>query len=326
MSERHLSPTATEAGQNLVSNGSTVPGVLRVHVTGSSGLVGRRLCLSLQDNGHEVRRLVRRKDETGPRALLWNPAGDQVDQAVLEGADVVVHLAGENIADKRWSDKQKRVIRESRTTSTANLARTIAAMENPPATFVCASAIGFYGSRGDEQLDESSEPGEGFLADVCKGWENACEPARQAGVRVVNVRTGMVLSGDGGALAKMLTPFRMGVGGVLGSGKQYMSWIEVDDLVRLIVFSMTATSLKGPVNAVAPKPVTNKEFTKTLGRVLGRPTIMPMPAFAARLAFGEMADELLLSSARVYPKQAEESGFRFLHADLESALRHTLDK
>lgn len=315
-----------EAGQQGGSNEGLDNKGLSVFVTGSSGLVGKRLCVALQDDGHQVKRVVRSTKQDGPRAVVWNPSADEIDPTIFNGADAVVHLAGESIADKRWSTAQKKVILDSRAKSTRNLAEALAALDNPPKTLVCASAIGFYGSRGDEQLTEESETGDGFLAEVCRAWEDACQPARDAGIRVVNIRIGMVVARDGGALAKMLTPFKMGAGGILGSGKQYMSWIEVDDLVRLIEYTITEESLDGPVNAVAPKPITNFEFTKALGRVLGRPTIFPMPAFAARLAFGEMADELLLSSARVFPKRATDAGFVFARPEIESALRYVLKK
>ncbi|MGB0715896.1 MAG: TIGR01777 family oxidoreductase [Phycisphaerae bacterium] len=327
MTKRLFNPAAVaEAGQQGGSNEGLDNKGLSVFVTGSSGLVGKRLCVALQDDGHQVKRVVRSTKQDGPRAVVWNPSADEIDPTIFNGADAVVHLAGESIADKRWSTAQKKVILDSRAKSTRNLAEALAALDNPPKTLVCASAIGFYGSRGDEQLTEESETGDGFLAEVCRAWEDACQPARDAGIRVVNIRIGMVVARDGGALAKMLTPFKMGAGGILGSGKQYMSWIEVDDLVRLIEYTITEESLDGPVNAVAPKPITNFEFTKALGRVLGRPTIFPMPAFAARLAFGEMADELLLSSARVFPKRATDAGFVFARPEIESALRYVLKK
>ena len=227
---------------------------------------------------------------------------------------------------RRWNAAQKTRIRDSRTQGTRLLCEALAGLENPPAVFVCASAIGYYGDRGDETLDESSNAGDGFLADVCREWEAACEPARAKGIRVVNLRTGVVLSPCGGALQKMLLPFKLGVGGVVGDGKQHWSWIAIDDLIGAIHHALTHEELSGPVNVVAPHPATNRQFTKVLGKVLRRPTIFPLPAFAARLVLGEMADSLLLASARVLPKQLQETGFDFRFADLEDALRHLLGR
>jgi uncharacterized protein (TIGR01777 family) len=241
-----------------------------------------------------------------------------------ERPDAVVHLAGENIASARWTERQKARIRDSRVKATGLLCNLLARYSPPPKALVCASAIGYYGDRGDEILKEESAPGSGFLSDVCREWEAATQPAVERGIRVVNLRIGMVLSALGGGLAKMLTPFKLGAGGVMGSGRQYMSWIAVDDLVDAIHFALTHESLRGPANAVAPSPVTNREFTRTLGRVLSRPTPFPMPAFAARLAFGEMADALLLASTRVQPARLLASGFTFRYPDLEGALRHLL--
>lgn len=241
-----------------------------------------------------------------------------------EGPDAVVHLAGENIARARWSERQKALIRDSRVKGTRLLCDLLARYSPPPKALVCASAVGYYGDRADEILKEESAPGSGFLADVCREWEAATQPAVERGIRVVNLRIGIVLSPMGGALAKMLTPFKLGVGGTIGSGRQYMSWIALDDVVGAIHFALTNESLHGPVNAVAPNPVTNREFTHTLGRVLSRPTLFPMPAFAARLVLGEMADALLLASARVEPAQLLASGFTFRHPDLEAALRALL--
>ena len=237
-----------------------------------------------------------------------------------------MHLAGENIAVRRWTPAQKARIRDSRVQGTRLLAQSLARLQQPPTVMVCASAIGFYGDRGEELLTEGSAPGSGFLTDTCRAWEAAAQPASEKDIRVVNLRLGVVLSPGGGALAKMLLPFRLGVGGKIGSGRQYMSWIEIDDVVGVIHYALTTDELRGPVNAVAPNPVTNREFTKTLGRVLSRPTIFPMPAFAARLAFGEMADELLLASTRVKPARLQNSGYYFRHPRLEDALRHLLGK
>ena len=248
---------------------------------------------------------------------IWTPLD-------LEGIDAAVHLAGENIASSRWTPAQKAKIRESRVAGTRLLAETLSKLKTPPKTLVCASAIGFYGDRSDQRLNEDSPPGTGFLADTCREWEAAAKPAADRGIRVVHLRTGVVLASQGGALAKMLTPFRLGIAGIIGSGQQYMSWISLDDLVAVISFALLKETLRGPVNAVAPNPVTNHEFTKTLGRVLRRPTVFPMPAFAARLAFGEMADGLLLASTRVEPKRLMDAGFRFRFPALDAALIHAV--
>jgi uncharacterized protein (TIGR01777 family) len=302
-----------------------------VAITGSSGLVGTALVEALEADGHLVRRLVRRPapPQIGERLgegseIHWDPQAGRIDGAELSGIDAIVHLAGENLAAHRWSEAAKARIRDSRIQGTRLLCRTIAGLETKPSVLVSASAVGYYGDRGEEPVDESSSPGRGFLAEVCQQWEAETRAARDADVRVVNLRLGVVLSREGGALAKMLLPFKLGLGGVIGSGQQYFSWITRDDVVRVIQFALAAAAVSGPLNAVAPQPVTNREFTKTLGRVLGRPTIFPMPAFAARLAFGEMADEMLLSGVRVEPRALAAAGFEFQHAQLEPALRHVL--
>ena len=298
---------------------------MKVAVTGSTGLVGRSLVAMLRAGGDQVVRLVRH-DDVGVDEVTWDPGRAPPDLNLLAGVDAVVHLAGEPIAGKRWSSKVKQRIRDSRVHGTEMIAKTVAAMDRKPDVLVCASAVGFYGDRGAEELTEDSDPGSGFLVDVCREWEQAAEPARKAGIRVVHLRIGVVLSPLGGALEKMLTPFRAGAGGVIGSGEQYMSWIAIDDVCGAIQHAIATPSLEGPVNAVTPNPVTNREFTKMLGRVLVRPTIAPMPGFVARLAFGEMAQHLLLSSARVLPKRLPASGFRFRHDKLEPALRHLLGR
>lgn len=297
-----------------------------VAVTGASGLIGKRLVASLEGSGRKVLRAVRRDVRDPAREIRWDPAGRQIDRDKLAGVDAVVHLAGANVAGKRWTQAYKQLLRDSRVDGTQLVSETIAALEPKPRVLACASAIGYYGDRGDELLDESSASGEGFLPEVCRQWEAACGPARDAGIRVANMRIGVVLSPAGGALAKMLTPFKLGLGGVMGSGRQYMSWIALDDVVRALEHVLDHNRHTGPVNLVAPAPVTNREFTKTLGKVLSRPTVLPMPAFAARLAFGEMADELLLSSTRVTPAALQGSGFDFQYANLEAALRHLLEK
>jgi uncharacterized protein (TIGR01777 family) len=296
-----------------------------IAITGSTGLVGNALIGALQADGHTIRRIVRRPSSGSDREIRWDPAGGTIEAAAFNDVDAVVHLAGESVA-KRWSPTVKQEIRDSRVRGTMLLCETLASLTVKPCALVSASAIGYYGDRGDELLDESSAPGSNFLAGVCQQWEAATNPARDANIRVVNLRIGLVLSRKGGALKKMLTPFRLGVGGILGNGRQYLSWLTLDELVRVIQFALNASALCGPVNAVAPQSVTNREFTKTLGRVLRRPTVIPMPAFMPRLAFGEMADELLLASARVEPRALSAAGFEFAHPQLEPALRHVLDR
>jgi uncharacterized protein (TIGR01777 family) len=303
---------------------------MKVIITGSGGLVGRALVRSLLADGHSVTRLVRGGAQQfrtpGSAAVEWNPESGQIDAKELEGHDAAVHLAGEPVAEGRWDDEKKRRILESRVKGTRLLAETLAGLKEKPRVLVSASAIGFYGDRGSEVLREESASGEGFLSEVCREWEKATLAASQAGVRVVHVRIGFVLSGEGGGLQKMLTPFRLGVGGKVGSGRQYISWITLEDLVRIIRRAIEDESLRGPVNAVAPVAVTNEEFTKALGRVLGRPTILPVPTFALRLAFGEVADAVMLSSTRVEPARLNASGFDFKHTDIEGALRSVLGK
>ncbi len=298
-----------------------------VAVTGSTGLVGAALTVALARGGHRVVRLVRSGTATqapGEHTVRWDPDRGTIDAAGLEGVDAVVHLAGESIASGRWTAAKRRRIRDSRVGATRVLAEALAGLERPPATLVAASAVGYYGDRGDEVLREESPPGGGFLADVCREWEAAAAPAARRGLRVVHMRIGMVLAATGGALAALLPPFRLGLGGPVGSGRQWMSWISLDDLVRAILHALATASLAGPINAVAPAPVTNREFARTLGRVLRRPAVLPLPAGAARLLLGRMADELLLASARVVPARLEAAGFTFGDATLERALRRLL--
>lgn len=297
---------------------------MKIAITGSTGLVGLALVPFLTTGGHHVTRIVRTSTTEGD--AVWNPGTGQIDAARLEGLDAVVHLAGENIAARRWNAEQKARIRDSRVQGTRLLCETLAKLRRPPRVLVSASAIGFYGNRGDEVLTERSTTGEGFLPEVCREWEAATKATEETGVRVVHLRFGIILSPKGGALAKMLTPFRLGLGGRIGNGRQWMSWISLDDVVGSIYHALATETLSGPVNAVAPNPVTNRDFTKTLGRILWRPTIFPMPTFMARLAFGEMANDLLLGSTRVQPVELLQSGYRFLHADLERSLRHLLGK
>lgn len=296
---------------------------MNVLVSGSHGLVGSALVSELVADGIVVRRLVR-GERAGEGEVAWDPDGGHVDEGGLGGIDAVVHLAGENIAARRWSSAQKSRIRDSRVRGTRRLAEAVSRLAAPPGVMICASAIGYYGDRGAELLDESSEGGSGFLAEVCRDWERAAEPAVRRGVRVVWLRFGVILSARGGALKSMLRPFRLGLGGVVGSGRQFLSWVSLDDAVGAIRHALARSSVVGVVNVVAPAAVTNREFTRVLGRVLGRPTVLPLPAFAARLVLGEMADALLLSSARVVPRRLEASGYRFRHAELEEALRSAL--
>jgi uncharacterized protein (TIGR01777 family) len=294
-----------------------------IAVTGSTGLVGRALLAALETDGHAVQRVVRPRGAHRSNDIPWDPVAGTIAAAQFTGVDAVVHLAGESVA-QRWTAAVKRELRESRVRGTTLLCQTLAGLASRPSVLISASAIGYYGNRGDEHLDESSPPGSGFLSDVCQQWEHATIPARDADIRVVNLRIGVVLSRKGGALKSMLTPFKLGIGGILGNGRQYFSWITLDDLVRVIQFALHASALCGPVNAVVPHSVTNREFTKTLGRILHRPTLFPMPAFALRLALGEMAQEMLLSSARVQPKALAATQFEFAHPMLEPALRHLL--
>jgi uncharacterized protein len=290
---------------------------MRIAVTGSSGLVGSSLLPVVVRAGHDVVRLK--------RPAQWDPETNTIDGAPLSGVDAVVHLAGESIAGGRWTAARKQRILDSRVKGTKLIAEAISRMERPPQVFVSASAIGYYGDRGEEVLREESPAGTGFLADVCRQWEAATDAATRKGIRVVHLRTGLVLSARGGAMAKMLLPFKLGLGGKIGSGRQYWSWISIDDLCAAILHSIQASGLHGPLNIVSPSPVTNFEFTKALGRALSRPTIFPMPAFAARYAFGEMADALLLASERVVPAKLLASRFVFHHKELEPTLKYLLN-
>jgi uncharacterized protein len=296
-----------------------------VAVSGASGMIGRALVEALEAHGHLVRRLVRRELRDSDLEIAWDPAAGKIDAAELNGIDAVVHLAGESLAAHRWSKSFKQKITDSRTKGTRLLCEALAGLGSKPDVLCSASAVGYYGHRGDDLVAESSPPGDGFLANVCQQWEAATHSARDAGIRVVNVRMGVVLSPAGGALASMLLPFRLGLGGVIGSGRQYLSWIAIDDLVAAIEFALEQNTVAGAVNAVSPNPVTNREFTKALGRVLGRPTIVPMPALAARLALGEMADEMLLGGVRAEPRVLQAAGFQFEYPQLEPALRHVLE-
>lgn len=297
---------------------------MRIAVSGSSGLVGTAVKPALLEAGHEVVPLVRRPPEAGERAIRWDPSAGSIDAGGLEGFDAVIHLAGENIGSGRWTDARKAAIRTSRVKGTNLLCRAIAGLSNPPRTLVCASAIGYYGDRGETALTEDSPAGTGFLPEVCREWEAASERAVRKGVRVVTLRIGVVLTPKGGALQRMLPLFRAGLGGVLGSGRQYVSWIALDDLPGIVLHALTREELRGPVNAVAPRPVTNRELTEALGKLLSRPTLLPVPAFALRLALGEMADALLLSGCRVVCRRLDETGYRFRYPEIWGALRHLL--
>ncbi|MFN2492988.1 MAG: TIGR01777 family oxidoreductase [Pyrinomonadaceae bacterium] len=296
---------------------------LRILISGSHGLVGKALMKALEPDGHDIFRLVRHYAGV-PSEIEWSPDRYSIALARIEGFDAVVHLAGESIAEGRWTEEKKKRIRESRVKGTRLLGDALANLTQPPETLICASAIGYYGDRGDEVLTESSAPGKDFLSEVCVEWEASTALAKEKGIRVVNTRFGIILDQKGGALAKMLPPFRMGIGGRIGSGKQWMSWIALDDVVAGLKFVMTNEAVSDPINFVAPNSVTNAEFTKALGKALSRPTIFPIPAFGVRLAFGEMADALLLSSQRVEPLILKKHAFEFAHPQLDEALAHTL--
>jgi uncharacterized protein len=293
---------------------------VRVAVTGSTGLIGSELLGALRSAGHDTVRLVRRPPAAEDERH-WDPARGILDPSCLAGVDAVVHLAGAGIGERRWTAARRRVLVSSRVDSTALLARAIANMEAPPSVLVCASAIGIYGDRGDEVLTEESAPGTGFLAELCRQWEGAASPAAGAGIRTVHTRSGIVLSARGGALRRQLPLFRLGLGGRLGSGAQWTSWVTLHDEVRALRFALEHDSVSGPVNVTAPAPVTNRDFTAALGRVLHRPAVLAVPAFALRLALGRgVADEAVLASQRVRPAALEEAGFGFDHGEIGPAL------
>lgn len=296
---------------------------MKILISGASGLIGTNLIQTLLAKGHQVYKLVRRAPR-GIDEIEWDAEKGIGDEEKLEDFDAVIHLAGDNIAEN-WSEEKKRKIRDSRVTGTRVLVDALKRRINPPKHFISASAIGFYGDRGSEQINEESAAGKGFLPEICQEWEREALKAENFGARVVLLRTGVVLAKDGGALAKMLTPFKFAVGGVVGSGKQYMSWIALDDEIKIIHFVLENSEIKGAINLTAPNPVTNEEFTHTLGKVLNRPTILPIPAFAIKLLFGEMGETLLLEGARVYPQKLLDANFAFSYTDLESALKQILD-
>lgn len=297
---------------------------MKILVSGSSGLVGQTLLPHLTAAGNDVVRLVRRPPPLGPLEIAWDPAAGRIDTAALEGIDAAVHLSGESIGAGRWSEERKHVLRESRVGSTRLLAEALARAARRPRVLVVASATGYYGDRGDALLEESASSGDGFLAALCRDWEAAAKPATRAGIRVANLRIGVVLSAAGGALPALLPLFRLGLGGRLGNGRQYFPWIALDDLVRVVDFVIGSDALRGAVNATSPSPVTNAEFTRVLARVLRRPAFLPAPAFALRLVLGEFAREGLLASQCVVPRRLLDAGFAFRHPDLEGALRHAL--
>lgn len=298
----------------------------RILISGASGLVGSALEPLLRAAGAQTSSLTRSAADPARGRVHWNPQARELDAAQLEGFDAVVHLAGENIGGGRWTRARKERLRESRSQGTRLLASALAGAKHKPRTLVCASAVGYYGDRGEELLTEASAAGHGFLPDVCRAWEHASNAARSAGIRVVLLRFGIVLSARGGALAKMLPPFRLGLGGRLGSGQQWMSWIALEDAVGAIEGALADISWNGVFNAVAPEPVRNQDFTRALGRVLRRPTIAPVPAFALRLGLGEMADALLLASTRVAPERLRQVGYVYRQPELEGALRQALGR
>ncbi len=302
------------------STSSPASGPLRVVVTGASGLVGSRLVKRLESRGDTVYRLVR-SEPKAETEIHWSPSGGTIDRAALEGMDAVVHLAGASIAGGLWTDKRKRLIRSSRVEGTALLSQALASLETPPKVLVSTSAVGYYGDAGDAVLTESSPSGDDFLAEVVRAWEAAAQPAAKAGIRVVHPRFGLVLDGEGGILPLMSIPFKLGAGGKIGGGDQYMSWIMLDDLIDVLLESIDNEALSGPINAVAPNPVTNAEFTKAMGRALHRPTFMAVPGFAAKAVGGELVESLILVSQRVVPEVLGDTGFRYRYPTIDTALQ-----
>ena len=296
---------------------------MRVLITGASGLVGRELQKSLAAKGYDML-LASRSEPADEQHIQWTVEEGFAEPEKLEGLDAFVHLAGENVSGLRWTEEKKRSIRDSRVLGTRNVVTAISKLKNRPKVFVASSAIGFYGERGDEEITESSAAGDNFLAEVSKAWESESRRAEDAGIRTVLLRTGIVLTKEGGALGTMLTPFKLGVGGVVGSGKQWMSWISMEDHIAVINYVIENENIRGAVNSVSPNPVTNEEFTKTLGDVLYRPTFLPVPEFAVSMVFGEMGDALLLASTKVLPKRLEDAGFQFKYPQLKPAIENAV--
>jgi len=292
---------------------------MKILLSGASGLVGSALMPKLEAAGHSCVQLVRR-DPTDSNEIQWDPSAGTLSPAAFDGVDAVINLSGAGIAEGRWTEARKKILVDSRVDCTALLAKTMAGLETKPSHFVSASAIGYYGNRGDESLTEVSSPGEGFMSNICVQWENAAEAAREAGIRTSHIRIGIVLTPDGGALEKMLPPFKMGMGGRVGTGKQMMSWIGMHDILRAIEFVTTHPSVEGAINLTTPHPVANAEFTKTLGEAINRPTAIPAPAFIIKKMFGEMGEALLLGGAKVLPAKLEALGFTFDHPGLPEAL------
>lgn len=297
---------------------------MNILISGSTGLIGSALVSALKEKGHAITALVRTETKNGASGISWDPMEGEVDAGRLEGFDAVIHLAGENVAKGRWTESKKKKIRDSRIKSTQYLSAMLAGLSRPPKVFICASAIGYYGDRGDEDLFENSPPGKSFLAEVCSSWEKTTQMASDQGIRVVHLRIGVVLTPKGGALKRMLFPFQMGAGGKIGNGRQFMSWISIDDVVGVIQYVIENESLEGAVNCVTPQPVRNMEFTKTLGKVLFRPTLLPLPAWVAQAVFGQLARELLLASTKVNPKKLQDAGYAFQQPELEGALKYLL--
>ncbi len=299
---------------------------MRILITGASGLIGTALQKSFTEKGYEML-LATRSGPRTPDQIQWNMESGFAEGELerLEDLDAVIHLAGENVSGLRWTDDKKKAIRESRINGTHNIVEVLSNLRNKPKVFISGSAIGFYGDRSDDVMTEASTAGDTFLAHVCKEWEAESRRAEDLGIRTVLLRTGIVLSKDGGALSTMLTPFKFGVGGVVGSGKQWMSWVSLDDVVAIVNFALENEHFRGAVNVVSPNPATNEEFTKTLGEVLYRPTFLPLPAFAVNLVFGEMGDALLLASTRVEPKRLKEVGYEFEFTDLKTAIEHAVN-
>jgi uncharacterized protein (TIGR01777 family) len=298
---------------------------MRILITGASGLIGTALQKSFEEKGYEML-LASRSEPKSERDIQWNADAGFADEDLLrlEGLDAVIHFAGESISALRWTDEKKKAIRDSRVHGTRTMIEAFARLEKKPKVFISASAIGFYGDRGDEEMTETSSVGDTFLSEVSKEWESESRRAEDMGIRTVLLRNGIVLSKDGGALATMMTPFKLGVGGVVGSGKQWMSWVSLDDAVGIVNYALENENLRGAVNVVSPNPVTNEEFTKTLGEVLYRPTFLPLPEFAVNLVFGEMGDALLIDSTRVVPKRLLDSGFKFIYPEINSALENAV--